>query len=135
MDDWDHATFTFTGREAIRNSLDISAQPNYGGEIRMDAGNLVDIDVDLKSHTYYYQSSGAYSGSQIESYGSSLTWNISHWGRVDPDSKKTPDVILKGGDSMLLYFSGKTAPESGSLNMEVPLLPLAGQWLTPRITF
>ena len=88
MDDWDHATFTFTGREAIRNSLDISAQGNYGGEIRMDAGNLVDIDIDLKSQTYYYQSSGAYSGSQIESYGSSLTWNISYWGQVDPDSKK-----------------------------------------------
>ena len=131
MDDWDHATFTFTGREAIRSSLDISAQANYGGEIRMDASSLVDIDVDLGSQTYYYQSSGAYSGSQIESYGSSLTWNITYWGRVDPDSKKTPDVILKGGDSMLLYFSGKTAPEGGSLNMEVPLLPLAGQWLTP----
>ena len=131
MDGWDHATFTFTGRDATRNSLDISAQEYYGGEIRMDAASLVDIDVDLGSQTYYYQSSAAYGGSQIESYGSSLIWNITYWGSVDPESKKTPDVILKGGDSMLLYFSGKTAPERSTFNMEVPLLPLAGQWLTP----
>ena len=131
MDDWDHATFTFSGRDATRNSLDTSAQAVYNNEIRMDASTLVDIDVDLSSNTYYYQSSGAYTGSQIESYGSSLTWNLTHWGRVDPESKKMPDVILEGGDSMLLFFSGKTAPESGPMSMEVPLLPLPGKWLTP----
>lgn len=55
MEGWSHATFSFTGREARMSTLDFSAQMAYGGEIRMEAQSLADLDVDLSAETYYYE--------------------------------------------------------------------------------
>jgi len=128
MDNWSGVTFNFDNRMATKTDLQMQSLPNYDGSLDMSFNSL--ISTDLGKNTYYFQSGPAYSGSQLKSYAGSITYSITYSGPTNPDTKKTPDIILEGGGNTLMFFSGQKVPEYNYVTqMKAPLEPR--YWVTP----
>ena len=93
MDEWNAVTFSF-GRVATKNELNQQPLQNYGGTLDYTLSSLPS-DLDLNTNTFYFESGSAYRGSQLNSYGGSISYNITFSGSTSPDTKKSPEAELQ----------------------------------------
>ena len=110
MDEWNGVTFTFDNREAVMKELEqVKSMTNYDGTLDLTFDRL--DGTDLKTSTFYFQSGPGYRGSQLNSYGGVINYTLAFSGETSTDTRKSPDVILEGAGSKILYYSGEKIPE------------------------
>ena len=85
MDDWSGVTFNFDNRLATKTDLQMQPLPNYGGTLNMAFNSL--LSTNLEKNVYYFQSSPAYSGSQLKSYGGTISYRIVFRGQTSTGSR------------------------------------------------
>ena len=109
MDDWMGVTFTFDNRVVAKKPLQDQPLTNYGGLLDVPFSSIP--NTDLNKNTFYFQSGPAYRGSQLNSYGGAIRYNFTFSGATSTDTRKTPDVMLEGAGSTILYYAGHKIPE------------------------
>ena len=129
MDEWSGVTFTFDNREAVKEELEqVKSMTNYDGTLDFTFDRL--DGTDLSTSTFYFQSGPGYRGSQLNSYGGVINYTLAFSGETSTDTRKSPDVILEGAGSKILYYSGQKIPEyQYTAEIEARLEPRF--WVTP----
>ena len=128
MDEWTGVTFSFENREAEKQELGLQYLENYAGTLDFSFSGLP--DTDLATNTFYFQSSLAYRGSQLNSYGGAISYNLTYSGATDTDTRKSPDVILEGGDTRILFYANQKIPEYQYVS-EIRAVLEPRYWVTP----
>ena len=129
MDGWSGVTFTFDKREAMKEGPEqVKLLTNYDGTLDFFFDML--DGTDLSTSTFYFQSGPGYRGSQLNSYGGVINYTLTFSGEMSTDTRKSPDVILEGAGSKILYYSDQKNPEyQHTAEIEARLEPKF--WVTP----
>ena len=124
-------TFRFDNREVSKTDINLPQLTNLNGLLDLSFDQERFNSVDLSLETFYFQSSPSYGGSQINSYGGILSYNITYSGYTELDTRKTPDVILEAkGKDQIMFYAGQKVPEYNyETQLSVSLDPL--YWVTP----
>ena len=123
--------FRFDNREVIKTDINLPQLTNFNGLLDLSYDQERFNNVDLSQETFYFQSGPSYAGSQNNSYGGLLTYNITFSGATERDTRKTPDIILEAADNdrILFYAGQKVADYNYESQVSASLEPR--NWVTP----
>ena len=131
MESWTGVIFRFDNREVTKTDINLPQLTNLNGLLDLSFDQERFNNVDLSLETFYFQSGPSYAGSQINSYGGILSYNITYSGYTELDTKKTPDIILEAGNNeRIMFYAGQKVPE---YNYESQLSAILEPryWVTP----
>ena len=131
MEGWTGVTFRFDNREVTKTDINLPQLTNLNGLLDLSFDQERFNDVDLSLETFYFQSGPSYGGSQINSYGGILSYNLTYSGYTELDTRKTPDVVLEAkNEERIMFYAGQKVPEYNyETLLSASLDPL--YWVTP----
>ena len=136
MESWTGVTFRFDNREVTKTDINLPQLTNLNGLLDLSFDQERFNNVDLSLETFYFQSGPSYGGSQINSYGGLLSYNITYSGYTEVDTRKTPDIILEAGagtgatkERIMFYAGQKVTEYNYESQLTASLEPR--YWVTP----